>query len=88
MLTNPIKNEEEDLQIEIKDQLNQVAVITILNLLGEPLKSETRYLTNQNEVINLNLKRELSNGIYIVQIKVNDILYSKNIVVQDWRNKH
>lgn len=83
MYPNPIKNEEEDLQIEIKDQLNQVAVIIILNLLGEPLKSETRYLSNQNEVINLNLKRELSNGIYIVQIKVNDILYSKNIVVQD-----
>ena len=83
MYPNPIKNEEEDLQIEIKDQLNQVAVITILNLLGETLKSETRYLTNQNEVINLNLKRELSNGIYIIQIKVNDIFYSKKIVVQD-----
>ena len=83
MYPNPIKNEEEDLQIEIKDQLNQVAVIIILNLLGEPLKSETRYLTNQNEVINLNLKRELSNGIYIMQIKVNDIFYSKKIVVQN-----
>lgn len=79
---NPI-SKKDDLHIEIKDQLNQEASITILNILGQPLKIENRNLKNQNEIINLNLDSELSNGIYIVQIKVNDSLYSKKIVLQD-----
>jgi hypothetical protein len=79
---NPI-SKKDNLHIEIKDQLNQEASITILNILGQPLKIENRNLKNQNEIINLNLHSELSNGIYIVQIKVNNILYSKKIVLQD-----
>ena len=79
---NPI-SKKDNLHIEIKDQLNQEASITILNILGQPLKIENRNLKNQNEIINLNLHSELSNGIYIVQIKVKNILYSKKIVLQD-----
>ncbi len=79
---NPI-NKNEDINIQIKDQLNQEVSITILNILGKPLKSESRIITQQNEVLSIHLGNENPSGIYFIQLKVNNSIYSKKFVVQD-----
>ncbi len=79
---NPI-GKEDDLHILIQNQLNQEVSYSIFNLFGEPIKSESFTIKNQKEEIIINMKKEFPNGIYYIQIEVNNIFYSKKIVLQD-----
>jgi hypothetical protein len=45
--------------------------------------NDSRIISHQNEVLTIHLGNEYPKGVYYIQIVVNNISYSKKIVVQD-----
>ena len=79
---NPFRKVD-DLHLQIQNQLNQDVSYSIFNNSGESIKSESLKIKNQNEEIIIKMEKENPNGIYYIQLVVNNVFYSKKIVLQD-----